>query len=83
MPLKGTVSVRKGSDELPLICFGHDVCIFKQFIMTNKSWDSPNGETAAVPKDDGQGLMINAFQSHEFGFGMALNEEQLKEVNKY
>ena len=51
--------------------------------MTNKSWVGPNGETVAVPKDDGQGLMISAFQSREFGFGMALNEEQLKEVNKY
>jgi hypothetical protein len=83
LPFKGTLSVGKGSDELPLICFGHDECIFKQFIMTNKSWIGPNGETVAVPKDDEQGLMISAFQSREFGFGMPLNEEQLKEVNKY
>ncbi len=37
LPFKGTLSVRKRLDELPLICFGHDECILKQFIMTNKS----------------------------------------------
>jgi hypothetical protein len=66
-----------------LICFGHDECIIKQFIMTSKLLVGPNGGAVAVPKDDGQGLMISAFQSREFGFGMALNEDQLKEVNKY
>jgi hypothetical protein len=29
LPFKGTLSVQKGSDELPLICFRHDECIFK------------------------------------------------------
>jgi len=51
--------------------------------LTNKAWVGPNGETVAVPKDEGQGLMISAFQSHEFGFGMAVDNEQLKEVNRY
>ncbi len=34
-----------------------------------------------VPKDEGQGLMISAFQSKEFGFGLQVNDEQLTEVN--
>ncbi len=34
-----------------------------------------------VPKYEGQGLMISAFQSREFGFGYWLNEEQLADVN--
>jgi hypothetical protein len=56
---------------------------FKQFIMTNKSWVGPNGETFPVPKDEGQGVIISAFQSRVFGFGMALGKEELEEVNKY
>jgi hypothetical protein len=28
-------------------------------------------------------VQINTFQSHEFGYGMPLCDEQLKEVNKY
>ncbi len=34
-----------------------------------------------VPKDDGQGIMINAFQSREFGFGFDLTPDLLQEVN--
>jgi hypothetical protein len=41
------------------------MCTFKQFIMTNKPWIGPYGETVAVPKDDGQGLMISAIQSRD------------------
>ena len=62
--------------------FGHDECIFKQFQTTNKAWKSPNRETVPVPKDDGQGVMISAFQSREFGFGMQLTEAQLMLVNE-
>jgi len=36
-----------------------------------------------MPKDDKMGIMISAFQSQEFGFGLKiLTEEQLKEVNE-
>jgi hypothetical protein len=34
-----------------------------------------------VPKDDGQRIVIRAFQSCEFGFGMDINPELLMEVN--
>jgi hypothetical protein len=82
LPFKGMLSVRKPPGR-PLIIFGHDECIFKQYLMTNKSWKGPNGETAPVPKDEGAGLMISAFQSREFGFGIPLTEEQLNEINRY
>ena len=77
----GNLSVRKQENERPLLMFGHDEAIFKQFLLTRKSWCGPNGETVLVPKDEGQGLMISAFQSREFGFGLQLNNEQLAEVN--
>jgi hypothetical protein len=65
----------------PLIVFGHDESIFKQFLMSKKAWTGPNGESNIVPKDDGLGVMISAFQSLEFGFGMPLTPDQLEEVN--
>ncbi len=69
LPFKGMLSVQN-PPRRPLFIFGHDECIFKQYSMTNKSWKGPNGETAPVPNDDGAGLMISAFQSREFGFGI-------------
>ena len=59
----GNLSVRKELEEKPLIMFGHDECIFKQYTMTNKSWKASNGAVVLTPKDDGQGDMIHAFQS--------------------
>jgi len=61
---------------LTLFRFGDD-----QNTSFSESWCGPNGETVLVPKDDGQGLMISAFQSREFGFGYHLDEEQLAKVN--
>ena len=49
--------------------FGHDECIFKQYIFTSKNWITNEGITPLVPKDKGQGVMISAFQSRELGFG--------------
>ncbi len=77
------LSVLKAPEVKPLICFGHDECIYKQLVLISKAWKCTNGEIAPVPKDDGAGIMISTFQSHEFGFGMHLCDEQLKEVNKY
>jgi hypothetical protein len=77
----GQLSVRLEEHERPLLMFRHAKAIFKQFLLTKKSRCGPNGETVLVPKDEGQGLMISAFQSREFGFGYHLDEEQLAEVN--
>ena len=77
----GNLSVRKKAGEKPLIIFGHDECIYKQYLLTKKAWTLPSGEKQLVPKDEGQGIMISALQSREFGFGLPLTEEQLKVVN--
>jgi hypothetical protein len=77
----GNLSARLKKDEKPLIMFGHDEAIFKQYLLTKKAWYGPDGISVLVPKDDGQGVMISAFQSRELGFGMALTKEQLDEVN--
>ena len=77
----GKLSVRLEETTRPLLMFGHHESIFKQYLLTKKTWKGPNGETPLVPKDDGQGVMLSAFQSREFGFGLELSKEHLEEVN--
>ena len=47
-----------------------------------KAWVGPNGETVLILKDDGQGVMVSAFQSQEFGYALELTTRQLDEVSK-
>jgi hypothetical protein len=70
-------------NTIPLICFGQDECICKQFIFTSKAWMAPDGQKPVIPKDEGIGVMISAFILRKFGFGMLLLDEDLKKVNKY
>jgi hypothetical protein len=77
----GNISVRSNPNKKPLIVFGQDECIVKQYSFTQKSWNGPNREQALIPKDDGLGVMMSAFVSREFGFGMELTTEQLQRVN--
>ncbi len=78
----GNLSVRFPTGSKPLISFGHDESIYKQFLISLKTWTGPDGEKNIAPKDDGMGMMISAFQSREFGFGVVVSEDQLKEVNE-
>jgi hypothetical protein len=50
--------------------------------MTKSTWVTSDGTTTLVLKDDGQGLMILAFQSSEFVFGMEFCEEKLRKINE-
>ena len=79
----GNLSVRMKKDEKPLIIFGHDECIFKQYLLTKRAWTAPGGETVLVLKDDGQGVMISAFQAHEFGLGIELSDNEFNKVNEF
>jgi hypothetical protein len=79
----GNLSVRMPRNTQPLICFGQDECIFKQFLFTGKAWIAQDGTKPVIPKDEGLGVMISAFVSREFGFGMILSEEDLQKVNEF
>jgi hypothetical protein len=68
----GKLSIRMPLNTRPLICFGQDECIFKQFLFTGKAWISHDGQKPVIPKDEGLGVMISAFVSREFGFGLSL-----------
>jgi hypothetical protein len=61
----------------PLICYGQDEAIMKQYCFTSKSWTAPTGQKAIIPKDDGTGVMISAF-----GFTLQLSQQQLQKVNE-
>ena len=63
-----------------MLIYGHDESIFKQYLLTGKTWIGPNGEKAITPKDEGHGVMISAFQSRHDGFGMDLTKEKLDEI---
>jgi hypothetical protein len=78
----GNLSVRIPANVKPLICFGHDKCIFKQFTFTPKAWTVPDGQKSMILKDEGLGVMISAFISREFGFGFYISSEDLEKVNK-
>jgi len=83
LPCGGNLSVQKKQEEKPIIQFGHDECIFCQHIFTFHCWYGPKGEMAIIPKDEGYGIVISAFQSQEFGFGMHLSEDEFKRVNAF
>jgi hypothetical protein len=66
----------------PLVIFGHDECIFKQYLIPSKQWYRPKREKYIVPKDDGMGIMISGFLSREFGFGLVVSEAELIQIYK-
>jgi hypothetical protein len=72
------LSVRMPPNTKPVICFGQDECIFKQFIFTGKAWTAPDGQKPVISKYEGLGVMTSAFIFREFGFGMSLSDEDLK-----
>ena len=50
--------------------------------MNTKRWILPDGTSALLPKNGGQGIMYSSFVSRDFGYGLEMNEEQLKIVNE-
>jgi hypothetical protein len=50
--------------------------------MTKSAWVALDGTVTTIPKYDGQGLMISAFQSCEFGVGMNITDEERQKINE-
>jgi hypothetical protein len=65
-----------------IISLGHDESIYKQFLISLKTWIGPDEAKNTAAKDDGSGVMVSAAESKKFGFGVVGSEEQLKEVNE-
>ena len=79
----GHLSVRKKEHEKPLILIGQDESIFKQYTLSPKQWNLPDGSSAPNPKDDGHGVMLSSFVSRDFGYGHDLTTTQLEQVNDF
>ena len=45
-----------------VIFFGQDEASFDQFIFNGSMWIGPDGEQAMLPKINGIGVMVSAFQ---------------------
>jgi hypothetical protein len=78
-------STEKQTQLTPILDLNPDACAAtKEYGRANLGTMSvPDGETAIVPKDEGAGIMISAFQSREFGFGLHMSEQELALVNEY
>ncbi len=77
-----TLSVRRPETSRPLIIFGQDESVFSQFSFNGTQWVGPSGERSILPKNDGIGVMVSAFQSKEFGWGVDITEEQMVRINE-
>ena len=77
----GNLSVRVPPGFNPIFIIGQDECMFKQCLFRMKGWQ--HGETrAAMPKDDGAGVMTSAFTCRELGWGLEMTEDELRRVNE-
>ena len=77
------LSVREKESEKPIIMFGQDECIFKQYLFTYKHWALPNVTILPMPKEGSQGIMLSSFVSREFGYRFEMTSSQLSHVNQY
>jgi hypothetical protein len=46
----GNLNVQFDTEKCPLVVFGQDECIVKQYLFTQKGWKGPNGEQALIRK---------------------------------
>ena len=70
-------------EKKPIIYLGHDESIFKQYQYSPKAWVDDRKVAPLIPKDEGAGVMISAFQFRDLGFGhRPLTDAELLEVNK-
>ena len=60
---------------------GQDESVFAQYLLSTKTWVGPKGQRPLLPKSEGDGFMLSAFVSREFGFGRDLSEDELAKVN--
>ena len=78
----GCLGIRMNLGECPVICFGQEKSIFKQYIFTKKMWNQ-KGKLQIVLKDKEYVVMILALQSQDFGSGYALTDEYIQNDNEY
>ncbi len=60
---------------------GQGESVFAQYLLGSKTWIGPKGQRPLLPKSEGDGYMLSAFVSREFGFGRELTDDELTKVN--
>ena len=78
---KPTTSIRVSSQTRPLMIIGQDESVFAQYLLGSKMWVGPKGQRPLLPKTEGDGYMLSAFVSREFGFGKEMTDAELALVN--
>ena len=80
----GNLSVRKPRERKPIIGFGQDEAIMKQYCFTTKAWTVQSGQKAIVPKERRRSKRddIGLFVSREFGIGLKSSQEELQKINQ-
>ncbi|KAI2495738.1 hypothetical protein MHU86_18762 [Fragilaria crotonensis] len=76
-----TTSIRVSSIARPIMIVGQDESVFAQYLLGAKTWIGPKGQRPLLPKSEGDGYMLSAFVSREFGFGRPLTEDELARIN--
>ncbi len=60
---------------------GQDESVFAQYLLSSKQWIGPRGQVPLLPKSEGDGYLLSAFVSREFGFGRQMSQDELAAVN--
>jgi hypothetical protein len=76
-----SMSVRAPRGARPIMIIGQDESVFAQYLLGSKTWVGPKGQRPLLPKSEGDGYMLSAFVSREFGFGRPLTLEELTTIN--
>jgi hypothetical protein len=79
--MKATTSIQVSSKAGPTMIVGQDESVFAQYLLEAKTWIGPKGQRPLLPKSEGDGYMLSAFVSREFGFGQLLTNDELAKIN--
>ena len=77
------MSVWYHSTEKQLFIIGQDESCFKQYSFSKRYRIGPGGEMKLLLKTDGFTQMVSAFVSRSFVVSLLLNDEEMKELNKW
>ena len=75
------MNVRATPNSKAIMIIGQDESIFHQYSLVTKQWVGPEGQRALLPKSEGAGYMIFAFQCREVGMLQIIGMEDLSAIN--
>ncbi len=79
--IEASTSILVSSKARPIMIVGQDESVFAQYLLGAKTWITPKGQRPLLPKSEGDGYMLSAIVSREFGFGRLLTSDELGKEN--